>query len=86
MPVNAQYFLSTWNDWIRWYDNNVWDSASIVVDFKEYDLDYGNYNSMLLMSNYKHLIGHNMIIIMSVLSLLIVVWFVLAIRDLIIKA
>ena len=86
MPVNAHYFLSTWNDWIRWYDNNVWDSASMVVDFKEYDLDYGSYNSMLQMSNYKHLIGHNLIIIISVLALLIVVWFVLALRDLIVKA
>ena len=58
----------------------------MVVDFKEYDLDYGNYNSMLLMSNYKHLIGHNLIIIISVLALLVVVWFVLALRDLIVKA
>ena len=86
MPVNAHYFLSTWNDWIRWYDNNVWDSASMVVDFKEYDLDYGSYNSMLQMSNYKHLIGHNLIIIISVLALLVVVWFVLALKDLIVKA
>ena len=38
------------------------------------------------MSNYKHLIGHNLIIIISVLALLVVVWVVLALRDVIVKA
>jgi len=86
MPVNAHYFLSSWNDWMRWYDSDFWQFfVNDVHAFKEYDIDTGDYHPMLLMSNYKHLFGHNLIIVTAVMALMGVILLGLAIRDLIVR-
>ena len=53
MPVHAYEFLSTWNNWLRWYDEDLLKLvAGNIHDLKEYDIDEGTYHPILLLANY----------------------------------
>ena len=83
MPVNAHYFLKTWNDWVRWYWRDATENFSAEFhQFKMYDMDFGKYHPLLKMADYEHLIAENMLMILMVLAICLALWAVLTLIDL----
>ena len=47
MPANAHYFLSTYLNWLRWYNEDFFKYVGQKFDMRSYNLEYGAYHTLL---------------------------------------
>lgn len=83
MPANAHYFLNKYLDIVRWYDSDFVESLEDDFNLKTYDVDEGVFHEFLRACGYEHLFMHNMLLVFVALTLIVIVWVGLAVKDLI---
>ena len=82
MPGNAHYFLSKYLDIVRWHDQDFVESLDEKFNFKEYDVDVGAFHHLLQSCGYEHLTAQNMILIFAGVSLILLIWLIIGLKDL----
>ena len=83
MPTNAHVFLTDYLDKVRWYDGDFIEQIEEQYSFEKYDVDVGNFHHLLKSCGYEHLVAHNLLIVIAVMALILLVWLVLAVKDLV---
>ena len=83
MPSNAHWFLNEYLNMVRWYDEDFIKNADEKYEFNKYDISEGHNHELLRACNYEHLFIHNMYIVFIGISIICVMWGILAIKDLV---
>lgn len=83
MPANAHYFLNKYLDIVRWYDSDFIKSLEDDFNLKKYDTEVGVFHELLKACGYEHLFMHNMLLVFAAITLIVMVWVGLAVKDLI---